>query len=617
LTSNSKLEHSEDRIFSILWRDIIMRKYYFAVLFFLLYLSAGATILHVPENYSTINDAIDIILCGDTILVQPGTYVENLAIENKTFTLASLYLTTADTSYVSTTIIDGGENDCVIRITDTIDTTSVICGFTVTGGRQSGVYPSNGGGIYCRNADIFLSHLVIENNYAGLEDGSTCSGGGIYCRTSDLRLDHVIIRNNHVPFGSGGGIYSNSSQLEMTNMLITGNLAESYFNDSEGGAICLALYSSISMSNCLISNNIADYGGGLSFGAESYGEINNVTLEYNTANRDGGAINCTSSSPEFTGLTICNNTAAFGGGIMCFEGASPSLYEVNVIDNTALSGGGLCCMAESSPSLVNVLLTGNASTHESSGGGGLLIWGSSFPYLANVTFFGNTACDTGGAILCGNNANPVMLNCLLWNDIPQEIACRADFYPNSITIAYCDIQDGEDSILTEENCAINWLDGNIDSDPLLLVDFSLSEFSPCRDAGIAWYEYNDEVLIYLPQEEYYGAYPDMGAYEYFYVENIDTDIEKPDVGITCYPNPFNPTTNISYELAENCQVKLDIYNIKGQIVASLLNEWQTAGKHKLLWNGEDEKNRNASSGIYFCHLQTSSNSLTAKMILLK
>ncbi len=84
-----------------------------------------------------------------------------------------------------------------------------------------------------------------------------------------------------------------------------------------------------------------------------------------------------------------------------------------------------------------------------------------------------------------------------------------------------------------------------------------------------------------------------------------------------YPNPFNPTTTISFSIAKSGNVNLDIYNVKGQKVKTLLNSVQTAGDHSAVWNGKDDNNNNLSSGVYFYKLQTEGYTSTKKMLLLK
>ncbi|MDP8203623.1 MAG: T9SS type A sorting domain-containing protein [Candidatus Tenebribacter mawsonii] len=84
-----------------------------------------------------------------------------------------------------------------------------------------------------------------------------------------------------------------------------------------------------------------------------------------------------------------------------------------------------------------------------------------------------------------------------------------------------------------------------------------------------------------------------------------------------YPNPFNPTTTIRYNLSYNSTVKLEIYNIKGQKVTTLENEEKTAGSYNLIWNGKDAENRPVASGVYLYKLVTEEQSLVKKMVLMK
>lgn len=84
-----------------------------------------------------------------------------------------------------------------------------------------------------------------------------------------------------------------------------------------------------------------------------------------------------------------------------------------------------------------------------------------------------------------------------------------------------------------------------------------------------------------------------------------------------YPNPFNPTTNISFALPNDEKVKLEVYNIKGQKVKVLVNDNLKAGDHNVVWNGKNTNNRKVASGVYFYRLTTSKKQLTHKMIMMK
>ncbi|MCC7431048.1 T9SS type A sorting domain-containing protein [bacterium] len=84
-----------------------------------------------------------------------------------------------------------------------------------------------------------------------------------------------------------------------------------------------------------------------------------------------------------------------------------------------------------------------------------------------------------------------------------------------------------------------------------------------------------------------------------------------------FPNPFNPSTTISYTLAKANNVKLEVYNTKGELIRTLVNEKQNKGSHTSNWNGKDERGNAVSSGVYFYKLVAGNFVETKKMILLK
>ena len=84
-----------------------------------------------------------------------------------------------------------------------------------------------------------------------------------------------------------------------------------------------------------------------------------------------------------------------------------------------------------------------------------------------------------------------------------------------------------------------------------------------------------------------------------------------------YPNPFNPTTTISYDLPSAGHVRLEVFNLLGRKVTTLVDEYQTAGFRKVDWNGQNEAGETVSSGVYFYRLTTGNYVQTKKMILLK
>jgi len=84
-----------------------------------------------------------------------------------------------------------------------------------------------------------------------------------------------------------------------------------------------------------------------------------------------------------------------------------------------------------------------------------------------------------------------------------------------------------------------------------------------------------------------------------------------------FPNPFNPTTTISYDLPEQSMIKLTVFDIRGQEVTNLNNGIKQPGKYEVQWNGMDQAGNQVSTGVYFCRLETGYFSQTIKMLYLK
>jgi len=79
-----------------------------------------------------------------------------------------------------------------------------------------------------------------------------------------------------------------------------------------------------------------------------------------------------------------------------------------------------------------------------------------------------------------------------------------------------------------------------------------------------------------------------------------------------YPNPFNPSTTIGFSIPEASDVKIEIYNVLGQRIGVLLDEFRDAGRHSVVWDAG-----NIPSGVYFYRIKTSDFENTRKMLLLK
>ena len=88
-------------------------------------------------------------------------------------------------------------------------------------------------------------------------------------------------------------------------------------------------------------------------------------------------------------------------------------------------------------------------------------------------------------------------------------------------------------------------------------------------------------------------------------------------GLSNYPNPFNPSTTITYELAKAGRTRLAVYNLRGQMVNILSDEQQSSGTHKIVWDGQDSHGRSLSSGVYLLKLETDGKTALHRMMLVK
>lgn len=107
-----------------------------------------------------------------------------------------------------------------------------------------------------------------------------------------------------------------------------------------------------------------------------------------------------------------------------------------------------------------------------------------------------------------------------------------------------------------------------------------------------------------------------GSYVIFETDQVRT----PAVGLTLYqnhPNPFNPATEISYYLPSAGRVVIEIFDVAGRRIRTLVNGPQPAGRYSVEWTGQDNSGRRVASGIYFCRLSAGKETLTRKMVLMR
>jgi len=113
----------------------------------------------------------------------------------------------------------------------------------------------------------------------------------------------------------------------------------------------------------------------------------------------------------------------------------------------------------------------------------------------------------------------------------------------------------------------------------------------------------------------------LWAYDIAYEEYVsESDVVVPVANAELhgnYPNPFNPTTTIAFEMARSGHVTIEVYNIRGQKVRTLVSGEYGVGSHKVVWNGDDFTGRAVGSGMYFYRMTTAGYSKVNKMVLLK
>ena len=83
------------------------------------------------------------------------------------------------------------------------------------------------------------------------------------------------------------------------------------------------------------------------------------------------------------------------------------------------------------------------------------------------------------------------------------------------------------------------------------------------------------------------------------------------------PNPFNPRTTVRFQLASNTRVRVEIHDVRGRLVRTLVDDQRSAGDHEVIWNGTDDRGQSVASGTYYLRLTADGQVRTQKMALLK
>ena len=628
------------------------------LLFFLLTVltfTSHAQTIQVPQDFESIQSAIDASSQGDSIHIAPGTYVENLVIPHE-LTFYSDFLTTQNMSDVEATVLDGDSSGAVILAKQPLGNRLEFIGLTVQNGTghpyavglfSDSLYLNFGGGLHVTGVSEFiLDHMIIRENQIFTEHNS---GGGVFAEQCGVEISDCIVEENLVQggsfFGEGGGLCFYDCDVEIYNSVVQNNIGMPGYCE---GAGIFALNSDIYLNGVDILNNIGPGSAAFNF-SESTAEMINCNIIGNVASftdvfrfytfnqnsefivedcffaenqgRQGGTFSIISAQATISGTTFENNSAAFGpvclnitnsdftienslfSGGNCSEGSSLScdagalktylctgtVRNTVMTDNSSVSSsgfaeGGAIDFGQSNILLDSVIVQGNIANR----GGAIRAYASDIVLLNSALL--NNEGDLGGALfslnsnwkiikstIAGNSGNSgagiwtssdslYIINSILWNEAGDEIHGSSSQSNDTSTshIAYSTVRGLDAHFANQGFLETTWHAGNTEDAPLFVNapagNYQLAAGSPQVDAGIPFFELNDEVLVDM--EEFLGAAPDMG-----YSESLVTALrDDPESLFSIFPNPVGDVLNINGPVHNIEQIQL--FDMQGKSIAS-------------------------------------------------
>jgi len=314
-------------------------------------------------DFEYIQDAITASKDIDTVLIYPGTYMGGINFTGKKIVMGSLFLTTGDTAYIDSTVINADESSSAATFISGEDSTSVLTGLSLTNGYT---VITAGGGIRIENSSPRLKHLKVYNNKASI------GGAGISCNNCNSRITDAVVTGNTTT-GKGGGVYIlGGGTPELLNVEILNNQAESH-----GGGIAveglesLTVVPAMKRVNLIDNKSISGAGGGLYINSSKV-DIARTYIQDNSADMFGGGISLEYGSRlDIENAFISGNTLNTGTqGSNIFIGKSDEIIgsteifnamNINMIDSLSANGLSMYSNGLYKPMVINSIIIGTAN----------------------------------------------------------------------------------------------------------------------------------------------------------------------------------------------------------------------------------------------------------------
>lgn len=353
-----------------------------------------------------------------------------------------------------------------------------------------------------------------------------------------------------------------------------------------------------------------------------YSENDNEFAYCEFMNADGSALKITNSNVKINSCNFTNNTGAATAGAVDISGTS--IVEIKnsfFANNKSSNNAGAIGIASSTVDLKNNIIANNTGQNA----GALIVKNSATLNAINNTIANNVSVASSGAQILNIGSTVNIMNTIFYG--ASDILNLNGFFETT----YSNMVNADSNT------------GNINQDPMFanpsassgyetatqFSDWLLQASSPCIDAGNPDAQYNDKEDPASPGNALYPSFGtlrnDMGAFGgqgqfNGWVDSNEYIIIKPkNLSISAYPNPFNPSVNIELNRSKNNaeNVHVDIYNVRGQKINNLFNQYTNEKTIRLSWNGIDKNGKAMPSGIYFIKAVTESDATTKKIILLK